>query len=86
MINGDIKDDRVPAVINLVHNVWKYLNSLSEERVITVYLANPVVKVQLTVRSSRSGWWSYRDIEPQMTFRKLLEESINVPGRFDTVD
>ena len=76
----------MPAVINLVHDVGKYLNSLSEERIITVNLANPVVKPQLAVRSSWSGRWSNRNIEPQMTFWKLLEESINVPGRFDAVD
>ena len=52
MINGDIKDESVPAVINLVHDVRKYLNSLSEEGIITVNLANPVVKTQLTVGSS----------------------------------
>ena len=86
MINGDINDDSVPAVINLVHDIRKYLYSFSEEGVITVNLAYPVVKFQLAVRSSWSGWWSNGNIEPQMTFWKLLKESINVPGRFDAVD
>ena len=85
-VNGEINDDGVPAVVDLVHNDGKYLKDLVEGRVPAVYLTNPVVVPQLAVRGSWSCWWSNRDVEPQMTTWELLEESINTSGRFDTVD